>query len=305
MRIRELVFSVLVLLPVALLAISCSGRFQRTAERVLVVSTLPDFADWAENVAGGRVTVRSLLTGGEEPHSYEPKPQDAELLAKADVLIRVGLGLDDWVENVVASVRTSRLTTVVVGEEIDLIQENVHAGDVGHSHPRGNPHIWLDPVVAKAAVGLIAGALCRVDPAGEREYLARAARYAGTLDSVVQVLTGLSSQLGNRRFVSMHESWPYFCRRFGFQSVAAIEPLPSQEPSARQLAGLAARMRAESISVIAVEPQHNRDLADALARETGATVVVLASVTGSLPEADSYIRLLDYNVRTLVAALGR
>ncbi|MEO0073582.1 MAG: metal ABC transporter substrate-binding protein, partial [candidate division WOR-3 bacterium] len=194
---------------------------------------------------------------------------------------------------------------IVVGEEIDLIGEEVHRRHTGHSHPHGNPHVWLDPVVAKAAVGLITGALCRVDPGREREYTDRAARYMTRLDSVVRVLTELTSRLGKRRFVSVHDSWPYFCRRFGFQAVAAIEPQPSREPSARRLAELVSVMKADSVSVIVVEPQHNRDLADMLARSTGATVVVLAPVTGALPEANSYIGMLDYNVRTLAAALSR
>lgn len=304
MRVQELALFVLLAL-VAVLSAGCPQQPRLTVQRPLVVSTLPDLADWAENVGGGRVAVRSLLTGSEEPHSYEPKPQDAELLARADVLIRVGLGLDDWVDRVATNARSPRLVTIVVGEEIDLIQGITYKGHTDHSHPQGNPHVWLDPVVAEAAIGLIVGALCRVDPGAEKVYLDRAERYVARLDSAVQVLTDLTSRLRKRRFVSMHESWPYFSRRFGLQAVAAIEPLPGQETSARQLAALTAMMKAESISVVVVEPQHNRELAEMLARETGATVVVLASVTGALPGVTSYISLLDYNVRTLVGALER
>jgi len=86
--------------------------------------------------------------------------------------------------------------------------------------------------------------------------------------------------------------------------VATVEPLPGQEPSAKDMAELVKRMRSDSVRVIVIEPQQNPDLAATLAKETGAMVVRLCQFNGVLPETGSYLQLLDYNVRTLVAALN-
>ncbi|MEO0080374.1 MAG: metal ABC transporter substrate-binding protein [candidate division WOR-3 bacterium] len=294
------------LLVVLLMLAGCGmrdaeGRRRHGAE-VRVVVTIPDLADWVKNVGGERVKVTSLLTGSEDPHNFEPRPADALAIAQAQILVRVGLGLDDWLGGIIENARNPKLVVLTIGDEIDVIQE--HHEFPGHSHPEGNPHIWLDPEIARAAVGLIAGALSKVDTAGQRFYEQQAQNYSFRLDSATRVLQEVVARLPNRKIVTVHESWPYFCRRFGFEAVAALEPLPGQEPSAREMVELSAGMKAESVRVIVVEPQHNRDVADALARETGGQVVVLSSVTGGLKGTESYLQLLDYNVRTLAQALS-
>ena len=287
---------------VLLLGLLCAGCGRHPSEKVVVVATIPDLADWVRNVGGERVRVTSLLTGGEEPHSYEPKPTDVQMVAQARLLVRVGLGLEEWLDGLIANANNPKLRVVTIGDEIDVLDDR-HA-EHGHAHAAGNPHIWLDPENGRAAVGLIAGALAQIDSAGQAYYRQQAGRYSAKLDSATRVLRQVVAGLGRRKFVAVHESWPYFCRRFGFEAVAALEPLPGQEPSARSLAQLAARMKAESVRVIVVEPHHNRDVAAALARETGARVVVLSSITGGLPGTDSYLKLLDYDVRTLARALS-
>lgn len=269
---------------------------------MLVLTTLPDLADWVRNVGGSRVEVRSLLVGGEEPHSYEPKPGDVQALARARVLVRIGLGLEDWLDGVVGNARNPHLQVITVADDVAVIHDaDEHSN---RSHASGNPHVWLDPTVAKNAVRLIADALSHADVAGREHYRYQAWQYQMRLDSTERTLQQVTAGLCDRRFISMHETWPYFCRRFGFVAAATIEQQPGQEVSARYLSGLARRMMAESIRVIVVEPQHNRDLADALAGETGARVVLLSSVTGGLAGAETYLRLLDYDVRTLAGALA-
>ncbi|MBM3322267.1 zinc ABC transporter substrate-binding protein, partial [candidate division WOR-3 bacterium] len=131
-----------------------------------------------------------------------------------------------------------------------------------------------------------------------------AEQYSRRLDALTDTLQRSVKSLADRRFISYHEAWPYFARRFGFEVVASIEPLPGQEPSAKYLAGLVKLVRQESVQVIVSEPQLPREVPEALARETGARLVTLAPVTGSVHEAGTYLELLRYNVRTLVSAFG-
>lgn len=289
------------LLIVTLLIFTGNCRRSQRPE-ISVVTTIPVTADWVRQVGGERVRVVSLLRGHEEPHSYEPVPQVAGILARAQLLVRVGLGFDAWLDGLVVNANNPELRVLDLAEGVEPVADE--EGEHGHGvHEAGNPHIWLDPEVAKSGVKRIAALLGTIEPARGAEYQRRAEAYCQQLDSVTVHLRRLVSDLPNRRFVALHNSWPYFCRAFGFEMVAAIEPLPGQEPSARSLAGLIRRMRQDSVRVIVIEPQHNPDLARVLARETGAEVVTLSQFNGVLPGTESYIELLDYNVRTLVSAL--
>ena len=283
-------------------------RSGKSVSSPLVLTTLPDLACWVREVGGESVTVRSLLAGGEEPHSYEPSPIDAEQVKKARLVVRIGLGLDEWLKGLIQNSRNNNLRILTVAEGVEVIEdedvaEHEEEGHC-HTHEEGNPHIWLDVEVAKRTVQRVRDILIEFNPQRGEFYHKRCDRYLKLLDSTVAELQKVTQKLTNRKFLAMHESWPYFCRAFGFEMVRAIEPLPGQEPSARDLAQLVATVRKEKVRAIVVEPQHNRDLADALARETGAKVVVLASVTGSLPEVSDYVSLLKYDVTTLIDVLA-
>lgn len=280
---------------IVLLLAVCAGP---PAGRITVVATLPDLADWARNVGGERVEVVSLLRGGEDPHQYEPKPADALALARARVAVEVGLGLEEWLAGLLENAGSPRLVRVTVADGVEVIADE-HTAERHHAHGHGNPHVWLDPAVARTAVLRLAQALAEVDTAGRDYYRQRAEAYVRQLDSATAVLQAVARGAADRRFVAVHESWPYFCRRFRFEAVAAVEPLPGQEPSAKHMAGLVRRMKAEGIGTVVVEPQSPREVAEALARTTGARVLVLGSTVGGLAGTGTYLELLDYNVRAL------
>lgn len=285
----------------AVLLAACA-KPQRRSEAIEVVTTLDVLAHWVRAVGGDRVSVTSLLSGYEDPHNFEPRPADAERIAGAKLLVRVGLGLEDWLDGLVANSGNRALVLLDAADVVDIIGagRDEHAG---HGHEAGNPHIWLDPENARSAVLRIATELARIEPEGESLYSARARAYAERLDSATAALQAEVAALSDRRFVGFHDAWPYFNRRFGFDAVASIEPVPGQEPSARRLAELVDRVRRERIKVVVTEPQLASDLPNTLARETGARVVVLNALRADSVEADPYIGLIEQNVRRLAAAL--
>ncbi len=283
------------------LAGACS-KSQPASSAIDVVTTLDLLADWVRAVGGERVRVQSLLSGYEDPHTFEPRPTDAERVTRARLLVRVGLGLEEWLDGLIANSGNESLTVLDIADSADVIGADDEHGRE-HSHERGNPHVWLDPAVAAGAVRRIAVELARIDPKGESLYAARAAAYSARLDSVTAALQAEVAKLSDRRFVGYHDAWPYFNRRFGFAAVAHIEALPGQEPSARRLAELVNLVRRERIRVIVTEPQLPSDLPGVLARETGAKLVTLSALRADSAPGDPYMNLIEQNVRRLGAAL--
>jgi manganese/iron transport system substrate-binding protein len=276
-----------------LLLAACGTTPPKSTGRLRVVTTIGVLADWARQVGGNRVEVTSLLTGNESPHTYEAKPQDAALLARADILFRVGLGLEDWLDPVIENSGNKKLVVVDAAAGVtDVIQ--------GDEHDRaGNPHIWLDPELAKAGIDNLVRELVKLDPKGESLYRGRKSVYFTRLDSLSAAIAAGFAGLSDKRLITYHDAWPYFARRFGLDIVATVEPIPGQEPSAKQLARMVDLIRSEHIRVVTTEPQLPSALPDMLAKETGVKVVCL----NPLESEGGYVATLGASAKALVDAL--
>jgi manganese/iron transport system substrate-binding protein len=316
-------------LAAGVLLVACATAPPKPSGRVRVVTTLGVLADWARQVGGDRVEVTSLLTGNESPHTYEIKPADVKTVADASILFRVGLGMEDWLDPAVENSGNKKLVIVDAAAGInDIIADE---GDKTKSEARGeklearmsdsqslapspqslvprpsspaptsgNPHIWLDPGYAKVGIENLVKELVKLDPKGESLYQTREAAYFVQLDSLSQAIRAEVATLQDKRFISFHDAWPYFCRRFGLQVVATVEPIPGQEPSAKQLARMVDLIRLEHIRVVTTEPQLSSALPDMLAKETGVKIVSL----NPLESEGGYIAALGASTKALIDAL--
>jgi ABC-type Zn uptake system ZnuABC Zn-binding protein ZnuA len=262
-----------------------------------VVATLPILKEFAEHVGGEHVQVTSLITGFESEHSYSPKPSDLRVINEARLLLEIGLGLEVWVQGLVKNAGSPGLHVVTTSRDISIIR------DADDPDSQGNPHIWLDPENAKIMTRHIAQALIEADPANALEYRTNLDNYLKRLSDSEQELTRHVAVLRDRRIVTYHPAWPYFARRFGFRIEGDIIRQVGSEPTAAQLARLAGRMKTEKIKVIVSEPQLNQKLAQTLARETGARIVLLSTLPGAIKGTETYLSMLQYDITKLVEAL--
>ncbi len=275
-------------------------------EPLNVVVTIPVLKDLVEQVGGPHVRVTSLLKGYENEHTYSPKPSDLVAVRNAQLLFEVGLGLEVWVANLVKSAGRPSLTVITTSKGIDLIPDD-QEGEAGHedvgAHPRGNPHVWLDPENAVTMMRQVTEVLVKANPGHAQEFLQNQATFLKRLDQLRAELADRLSKLGDRRFIAHHPAWPYFARRFGFVIVGTIQTQSASEPSAIQLQRLITTIKKERVKAVVSEIQLSQRLPELLARETGARVVVLTTLPGGLPRTDTYLDMLRYNVLQLANAL--
>jgi len=294
--------------PLVALGLAVTAR----AEPVPVVATLPVLADFVRAIGGEHVRVASLITGLESEHTYTPKPSDIQAVREAAVLVKVGLGLEVWVNGLIKNAENPRLIVVDTSRGIPLMRGgDPHGraedrGDRSNTEDHragGNPHVWLDPENAQAMIRQITDGLVRADPARRKVYLANQAAYLKQLDDLQRVIVDLFKNVPNRKIVTHHPAWPYFARRFNLQIRGDIFTQIGSEPSAKRVAGLVRTIKKEGIRVIVSEPQLSPKIPEAIAQETGATVVVLTPLPGALPGTDDYLSMMRYNAATLAAAL--
>ena len=268
------------------------------SQAVKVVATLPVLKEFAEQVGQEHVQVATLISGLESEHTYSPKPSDLRAIEQARLLLKIGLGLEVWVSGLIKNAGNTELRVITTSENVPLITDE-GAG----AHGPGNPHIWLDPENAKIMSRNIAEGLIAVDSAHKGVYLRNLESYVERIERSEKELHARVTSLRDRRIITHHPAWPYFARRFGFHIEGEIVRQVGAEATAAHLARLAHRIKTEKIKVIVSEPQLNQKITQALARETGARVVLLSPLPGAIPGTATYLAMLEYDIAQLVAAL--
>lgn len=296
-----------VLVAVALLAASSRTH----AARVTVVATTAELASLAQMVGGAHVQVAALVPPQHDAESYEPRPRDIERLRGAQLVLRVGLDYDPWLDRLLKDTANSALRRggdgyVDASRDIALLETRAQALTPmpGHAHGAGNPHYWLDPANAVVITGNILEALARLDSAHARDYEVQRQRFLAALETKTADWKRRLAPFAGRPVIAYHNSWPYFARRFRLNLVEFIEVKPGVPPSPSHLAGLLRAMRQQRIGVIVKEPFEPMQTPAMLAGRTGARIATLTTSVGSPPEINDYIALFEYNVAALEAAFG-
>jgi ABC-type Zn uptake system ZnuABC Zn-binding protein ZnuA len=175
----------------------------------------------------------------------------------------------------------------------------------GDIHAAGNPHFLTDPLNAKIVAEHIANAFCQLDSKSCDTYRANSEKLVAELESKTAEWEKRLSPFKGQRIVAYHDTWPYFARRFGLNIDLFLEPKPGIPPTPVHLAEVVSRMKADHIHVILVEPYQNRKTAEAVAADTGATVVDVTQFPGGVKGTDKgYIELMDYLVGSIAKALS-
>jgi zinc transport system substrate-binding protein len=260
------------------------------AEPVRVAATICPLADVVRQVGGGSVEVATILPPGWSPHTFEPSPSQVAVLAHAHLAVKVGAGLDDWLDRLLG-----------VGDRAPAVLVATDAAPAVD----GDPHVWLDPVLVRdRIVPAVSAALAAADPAGAGGYAERAGRFTAALAALDREIAERTARFHRREFVATHGAWRYFARRYGLREIGVLEESPGKEPSGAAFAALVDAARVAGVTALFAEPQLAPRLAQVLAEELGVRVVVVDPLGGEkVPGRDSYVGLMRWNLRALAEAL--
>jgi len=278
------------------------------AQQIRVVATWPPLADITRQIGKDLVSVDNLATGVEDAHGVPMKPSFVPRLNRADVLVLIGL--DDELSWLPGLQEVASNPKILPGQPgyIDCsvgipVAEGPSVRDrsEGDLHPKGNPHYLLDPVYTKIAAQNIAAGLSRNFPQHQQVFEKNLKTYVAELDNWIGRWEKMAAPLRGVKFVEYHQEWVYFANRFGLKRVGAVELKPGIEPTPNHIVSLVQTIKQEKAQVLLYGAQNPR-VPQQLATETGIKVLRLYSSSGGRPETDSYIKWIDYTVRTLVQA---
>jgi zinc transport system substrate-binding protein len=287
------------------------------AKPLAVVASFYPLAEWARAVGGARVAVTNLTPAGGEPHDFEPKPADVRRIREADVVVTLGAGFQPALDRALRA-GSARQVRFVAAEKLTLRGADPdgqdRGGAPGAKEPPGDrrgreadPHVWLDPVLAREIVLGIAEALASADPGGRSAYEAAAREYAGRLDALHARYGQTLSRCLREELVTSHAAFGYLASRYGLEQEAIRGVSPEAEPTPRRLAELVAFVRKHGVKYVFTETTVSPKVAETLAREAGAKTLVLHTLESlsdaELAQGKTYLTVMEENLRALATGL--
>lgn len=264
-----------------------------SGEKLGVVASFYPHYYFAKEIAGAVADVSNLTPAGAEPHDFEPAARDLAKVAESDLLIVNGL-VEPWLADVAKNLagRDTAILTLADGMTLE----------------NNDPHIWLDPVLAKGMAEKIRDVMIAKDPSGSMAYRANAGVLSARLDSLHASFQDVLSQCRQKNIVTAHTAFGYLAKRYGLTQVGIAGLEPEAEPSAKDLADVAAFARTNNIQYIFFETLVSPKLAETIAREVGAKTLVLNPLEGLSPEdmaaGKNYFTEMEKNLANLTVALS-
>ena len=294
------------LLALATLVVALPARAQ-----LKVVTSTTDLYDIAKAIGGDKIAASHIGEGYQDPHFIEAKPSFVLQLRRADVWAYVGLDLEiGWMPLLLDGARNSRISAggsghLDVSRAIQVI--DVPAGrldrSMGDVHTQGNPHYWLDPENGRRIARLFAARFSQLDPKNAATYQANTKAWEERLNAAEAAWKADLVAIKGKPVVAWHTSWRYFAEYTGMMIVAYMEPKPGVPPSPAHLLQVVRAVRQSGAKAIIMEPFYDHKLADLVARQTGAKVLILPPSVGGAPGINDYVQLMRHDISQLAAVV--
>ena len=280
---------------------SSSSETNRQGKK-LVLTTFTVLADMAQNVAGDRAVVESIVKVGAEVHGYEPTPSDFRRGQGADLILDNGLNLERWAERFYSNFPKVARVTISTGIQPINIAEDAYQG-------KPNPHAWMSPRNALVYVENIRKALGQIDPANAAVYDTNAKTYSQQIQEIDQKLKQAIAAIPpeKRYIVSCEGAFTYLAQDYGLKEIYLWPVNAERQATPKQVQKVIDMVRANKIPTVFCESTISNEAQMQVVRETGAKfggVFYVDSLSPPDGVTPTYLKLLEYNVNNLVKGLS-
>jgi len=256
---------------------------------------------FATQIGGDKVEVTNITPAGAEPHDYEPTTQDIAKIERSSILILNGGSLESWAEKIIEMLKNSKVQIVSVSK--DLITQDV----VIDGEQIKDPHVWLDPVLAKQVSQNISKAMTAADPTNSEYFQNNAKRLEEKFDSLNNDFVKGLSNCEQNNIVTSHSAFGYLASRYNLKQLSLTGLSPDQEPSPKELASAANFAKENKVKYIFFETLVSPKLSQTIAKEVGAKTISFNPLEGLTPEeitaGHDYFTVQRENLANLQIAL--
>ncbi|OLD02290.1 hypothetical protein AUG19_07935 [archaeon 13_1_20CM_2_54_9] len=275
---------------------------QSSKPKVLV--TFYPIYDVTLNIAGNKATVSLLVPMSVDVHRFEPTPSSIASVAGANILVYNGAGLEPWIPQIVNAAGNSRLIVVDSSQGVTLLA-------VPPAFQKDNrtvdPHIWLDPVIAKQQLTNILQGLIKADQADQAYFTANAQAYQSKLDYLNSELVNGTQTVATREFVTFHTAFGYFAKEYNLIQVPVFGPF-EEEPTPSDIQNVENVVNRDHLCYVGFESLENTAMPDRIAADTHAKPILMDPIEG-LSSNDqavgkTYLTKMQDNINNILWALN-
>jgi zinc transport system substrate-binding protein len=298
-----------------------------------VMTTILPITQFTNAVVGDRAEVIPLMPTNVDPHDFQASPADVQALANADVLVKNGLEMEFFLDDLIANAENPELVMIDSSEGVAVLaNEEVeghghshdHGHDHGHSHDHDhghdhaeaghhhhhhgeyNPHIWLDPKRAIQQVENIRDGMIAVDPDGEEIYTTNAAAFIAELEDLDAEIAEKLAPFAGQTFVAFHDFAPYFAESYDLEAEFLVD-VPAVNPAPEDVKRVMDTVEASNLKTLLTEPTAGEGAFDAIARDLGVEVGIFDPIEVGGPEAvmpEYYLSMMRRNADNLATSFG-
>jgi zinc/manganese transport system substrate-binding protein len=282
------------LLLAAVFLVSSSGRADLTVASLSTITT-----DLAKNIGGTHVKIEAIIKPGIDPHEFEPTPSDVKRVAKADLVLFTGKGMEGFLTKLEEAAGVTG-KFVNVGEAVPSLTMTEEGRKVE------DPHWWHSVENMKRATRLVSDRFEQADPANGEYYSNREKEYLAALNDLQRWSRVKVAELpsSRRKLVTSHDALQYFARDYGFTILPVKGISTGEEPSSQHVKEIIGLIRSQGVKAVFFESIENSRAVNQIAAETGArTGGVLYSDGLGDTEASTYDSMMRHNVSTIVDGL--
>ena len=273
------------------------------AKKINIVTVNDDFASIASSVGKDLVNVQSLVHGSKNMHDINPKPSMVMKVKKADLIIRLGMSQDGWVDGLIQVARNPKLFSNQDGyldaskniQKLEVPTEDID-GSQGDIHKEGNPHYWLNPMNGIIIANDIRNHLVAIDPGNKGVYDANFNEFSKKISSKMISWKKEMAKVQSSMIISYHKVWAYFYDAFELQSIGTLELHPGIPPTISHLKNLKQSVLEYESNIIVITTNfYPKNIGQSFAKDINAKFKVLYTNVGE-GGISSYTDLFDYLV---------
>jgi zinc transport system substrate-binding protein len=272
-----------------------------SSEKLQITASFYPMYFFGSQIGGDKINVMSITPAAAEPHDYEPTTQDIVAINQSKMLILNGGKLEPWGDKIKDQLQGASVLIVTAGDGLANKQLNENGQTIQ------DPHIWLDPILAKKEIVNIEQGFEKIDPTNRVYYQTNTTRLENELDQLNSEYKKGLSNCQKKDFVTSHAAFGYLASRYGINQIAISGVSPDEEPSSQKLAEITQLVRQQGIKIIFFESLVSPKLSETIANETGAKAMVLDPIEGivqkDLNSGRNYLTIMRDNLFALQTAL--
>ena len=300
-------------------AIACdSAPTSETSSGPKIVTTFLPVHLFTKAVVGDTGQVDILISPGTEVHDYQATPDDAKLLAQADVLVENGLGMEAFLSDLVANTGNSKLQQIDASEGIEVIEEEEEddeheegehghdeheheEGKHGHHHGGKDPHVWLDPVLAQQQVANIRDRLIEIDPSNADSYRSNADAYIQQLQQLDHEFKQKLAPVQGCNFITFHDAFRYLAQRYGLQQEAIVE-IPEDSITPQDIQRVQQLAKQQQVKALLTEPGIEDKRIEQISNDLNLPLEGINPLESGDTDPQHYFEVMQRNLEALLRA---